>query len=422
MKRLLISILIVLILILSYAIPVLAIDYPDNNPPDIPAVYVYEDLAETGDIGVLVEYFIDYTIAGTPTETVTESYIVAFIDIDGTTQLKAVAPYTFVAGGDSGYNHGLAWIYFTAAEATAIDEADVLLYNVWLMGNPTLTWAGDPPKQTAGITNWYNSTYATNQILASRIITYAGNFETQWSTALDLVSITSVGNRLTTLGAAYFENVITDLREIAPTAFADGTLSPIISDIDYSTSFGATVEDGAVGTVTGSPVTLVSGDNDVDVSGLGDIIITLNTGTYGTATTDICTVAGSPVDLIPGVNTITVGGVIGNIVVNVTLNTPQGQADDNITGTGFDLTTVATAFGMTRAMFSGIVWFLVSILICWACYRIPNFPNKGIIVVFDICIVGGGVLGLMPILVAVLLFIGFVALTGYVLFYRGASF
>lgn len=424
MKRLLLSITISLLLILSYALPVLAIDDPDNNPPAINNVLVYEDLAETGDLGCLVEYFIDYTIAGTPTETVTESYLVAFIDTDGTTQLRSVAPYTYIVGGDNGYMTGLAWIYFTAAEVTtlSIEVADVALYKVWLMGNPTLSWAADPPKQTAGISTWY-TTGDSNLLLALDVLNYAEDFETAWTTTLDLVSVTSIGNRLTTLGAAYFENVITSLRDIAPTAFADGELSPIISDIDYSTGFGATIADGVGGTFVGaSPMTLNAGSTTITVDGLGTLVLTLNSGTYGTATSGTCTVAGSPVDLSPGINTITVGGVVGTIVIAVALETPQGTVDTSTSGTAFDLSSAATAFGMTTAMFSGLVWLLITILICAGAYKIPNFPNKGILIVFDLCIIGGGVLGMMPILVAVLLFIGFIALTGYVLFYRNASF
>jgi len=48
--------------------------------------------------------------------------------------------------------------------------------------------------------------------------------------------------------------------------------------------------------------------------------------------------------------------------------------------------------------------------------------GKTVMIVFDICIIGGAVLGLLDILVAVLLFIGFGILTGYVLFFRSSSF
>jgi hypothetical protein len=56
----------------------------------------------------------------------------------------------------------------------------------------------------------------------------------------------------------------------------------------------------------------------------------------------------------------------------------------------------------------------------------PNNPygdnsNKVVMLLFDVCFIGGAVLGMLPLLVAVLMFIGFGALTGYVLFFRGSG-
>jgi len=66
-------------------------------------------------------------------------------------------------------------------------------------------------------------------------------------------------------------------------------------------------------------------------------------------------------------------------------------------------------------MFSGFIWIILTIVICAAFYKAGSRSGafagggagKGVMIIFDICIIGGAVLGL---------------LTGYVLFYRGASF
>ena len=240
-------------------LPLSAIADPITTP-SINAVYLYENALEDGDLGVLIDYYLDYVVPF-PTEPATESYLASFIDTDGATQLATVAPYTFQ---NNGYTEGLVWIYFTPAEVTTygIDSANILLHDIWLMGNPTVAsgWAGSPPKTIAGIDQW-NTIANPSTLIALRILYYADLLELAWS--LNLIETTAIGNRLTTLGASYFENVIPNLRTIAPAAFSSGEVSPSYNPISYDTSFGATASSGTA-TVVGSPQTLISGNNTVD--------------------------------------------------------------------------------------------------------------------------------------------------------------
>jgi hypothetical protein len=413
---------------LPYPKEVMAIADPDT-PPSVNAVYIYEGLMETGDVGILVDYYLDYAVLPT-TETATESYLVVFVDTDGTTQIRSVAPYTYV---DSGYHRGVAWIYFSATDATtySIDSADIALYRVWLVGNPTVPsgWAGDPPKTVATIDQW-NTAGDMNVLLTLRVLYYADVLELEWT--LDLVESTSLGNKLTALGDNYFENAIPNLRLMAPTAFPASTIDPTLEDIDYTTQFGAVLTDstctpsGGTGTVAGAPVDLAEGANNVNVTGLGTLTIELEQGTVGTATSDVCTVTGTPVDLVAGINTITTAGIVGNIIITVDQQDTTTGIEDSITGTGWDLTAVATAFGFSRWMFSGIIWIIMSVLICAAVYRTTpsGFAGGGsrvVMIVFTVCIVGGALLGLLKPVVAVLMFIAFCGFTGYILFFRGSS-
>ena len=403
---------------------------------------ILDDLLEDGDLGILIDYFIDYTIAGIPDEVVTEAYFASFIDIDGTTQLGTVAPYTF---DSSGYGRGVVWIYFTAAEVTAagIDRANEALYEVWLMGNPTVPsgWTGDPPKTIAGIDYWQPADSDTAILLAFRapggVLYYADILELAWS--LDLVETTTLGSRLTTLGEAYFPNVINSLRTIAPGCFAVSEEQATLEELDYSTAFGATIEDGT-GTLPVSPLTLTEGDNDVVITGAGTFILELEQGTVGTAVSVAGgnVVTGSPAALVAGTNTITstMAGT-NNFTITVNLVDTQSAITDTITGTGLDLgllapgevQTLPEKFGMSTMMMSSLVWMGVTILVCAATYKVRSRvgfgsggSSKMVLVVFDIMVIGGGILGLLDILVAVLLFILFGMLTGYVLFYRSASF
>jgi len=259
---------------------------------------------------LFIDYYLDY--AAIPTESATDAFVFAFIDTDGATQLKAVTPFAFDAT-DKGYGRGMAWIHFTAGNVTAlgIDSANIALYEVWVYGNPTLAWSAAPPKTTAGIDGWMPSTAVAATVLSVRVLDFARTLELAWTE--DLVEQTALGNRLTADGEYYFTNAIQDLRTMTSVCFSSGTSNPTLVVLDYSTTFGAVMTD-VTGTCAGSPITLASGVNNVNVTGIGTFTLVLEQGTSGTATTDVGIVTGSPVDLVAGTNTITTTG-IGNIVV-----------------------------------------------------------------------------------------------------------
>lgn len=413
MKKVLFALIAVLLAVMP-ATPVFAIADPDS-PPQVSAVFVYEDLLEDGDVGVLIDYYLEY--AALPDETVTEAYLAVFVDTDGSTQLKAVAPYAYVT---SGYRRGIVWIYFSAEEVTdySVAQASEDDYEIWLMGNPTLDWSGDPPKTTVGIDYW-QTTGDTAILLALRVLYYAEVLEVVW--VLDMIEVTVLGHRLTSVGESYFENAITNLRIMAPLAFSVSEVSPTVEDLDYLTSFGAT----ATGVITGTPVTLTSGTNNENASGAGDIVFELDNGTVGTVTGGVVT--GSPVDIVAGTNTVAVTGA-GAIVIEVELEDTTTALEDIVIGTGFDLTNAAAAFGMSRWFFSSVIWLIMSVFICAGVYRgTPGgtFGGAGmgkiLLIVFDICIIIGALLGLLKLVVAVGLFIIFGFITGYALFFRGAN-
>ena len=429
MKKILLSILLALLMLLAVPIIALAIAQPDELL-SVNAVYVYEDLLEDGDCGVFIDYFIDYIASGNPPtgEVASEAYMAVFVDTDGVTQLKSVAPYVFQ---NSGYGRGVIWIYFSAAEVTThgINRADEALYEVWFVGNPTLVWTVDPvpPKTIAGIDYWQPAGSSSSTLMTLRVLSYADILELAWT--MDLLAETPLGHRLTALGESYFMNVIPNLRTIAPSCFSSGEFDPVIEPIDYDTNFGATFTNLG-GTAVGSPITLVEGANTIDVTTVGTFTIELLKGTEGTAASDVCVVTGSPVTLRYGTNTITTTAPIGDITVDVELVNTQTVITDTISGTGFDVSEAAALFGMSTILFSGVIWLLVSILVCWGFYQGTNRPGrygspatsgKLTLLIFDICIIGGTVLGLLHILVAALLFICFGAVTGYVLFFRHAN-
>ncbi len=433
MKRRIPVLLILLVLLLTAlpSVPVLAIDIPDSSP-QINAVYVYEGLLEDGDIGVLIDYYLDY--AALPTETATEAYFAVFVDTDGVTQLKSTAPYTFV---DSGYGRGLVWIYFYPAEVTtySIDSTDVALYDIWLVGNPTLSWDDgtgnlvDPPKTTASINQW-NTTGDMGILLALRVIYYAEQLELIWGPpTVDMVEATALGNRLTAPeGEDYFTNVIPNLQAMAPNCFAASEVEPTLEDIGYSVSFGATAT-GAI--VNGSPVPLGSGSNTITINSIGTFALELEPGTYGSITGGTAAISGGfPSELVPSTNTITVTGAPGTLIMTVALTSTQQTITDTVTGTGFDLTAVAAIFGMSRLLFSSLLWFVITIIICAAPYAWSRREGATIsgavtggatMLLFTLSLIGGTLLGLLDVRVVAILAIGYGAFIGYVLFFRTSA-
>ncbi len=526
MKRLLrISVVLLMLVIFAMpAIPVFAIAAP-LAVPQVRNIFVYESVLETGDRGVLIDYYVNqaaaYPIA--TGETATQSYIFVFVEADGVTQRKAAAPYAWASNARYGYERGLVWIYFTAAEAATapiIDSAFAASYRIWFQGNPGLTWVPVTPPKTVGSGIVWQTTGDPHVIIAQRLLSLAAELELAW--ALDMVSTTALGTRLTTTGEDYFNNVIPNLRTIAPNVFAAGTISPTPVDLNYNTSFGATIVNGTGtgypapptgltsglnnldathaggvagtftlvlnkgtsgtadsiagrGIVTGSPAplragtntiivtptgangeftvtvalqntqtklrtpdtlativngtgtgypapptTLVAGVNNLTATGTGTFTLTLGGDTTGLAHSvgGGCTITSSPVKLVNGVNTIfvTVGGTNAFTVT--------------LSGSGFDLTVPAAVFGVSPLTFSGLVWLLLSIVICAAVYKTGSEQaeayggagnGKVVMLVFQLCIIGGALLGLLHPIVAALLFICWGAFIGYVLFFRGAN-
>lgn len=423
MKKWLLVVVLALLVSFVFPAPILAILDPDL-PPAVNGVLIYSGLMETGDIGVLVDYYIDYAILP-PAETATESYLVAFIDTNGTTQLKAVAPYSFSYGAfnNKGYRRAMAWIYFSAAEVAAdsIDSADIALYSVWLMGNPTVPsgWPGNPPKTTAGVDYW-QTTGDSSVILAIEVLYLASTFEAAWN--VDMIGTTPLGNKLTTAGESYFDNAVPNLRTMAPNAYAASTYKPAKEDVDYTTEFGATAT-GAV--LAGSPVTLVSGANALNATGAGNIVFELVRGTSGTVSG--AKVAGSPVAVVAGTNTVSVTGV-GAFSASVSLVNTATGIESSIISTGFDLTSIATTFGLSRWVFSGCLWMILAVVMCsvalrWAPDQYGGANAGKILIPLLVVWIGGGILlGLLHPIVGALLLICFVGFyVGYIIFFRQAN-
>ena len=406
----------------------LAIANPDS-PPSLNGVFIYE--LSDGGLGVIVDYELDY--ASLPDENASDSFLSIFINTDNT-QVKAVAPYSYHTRG---YGRGVIWIPFSASEVSTYNlaEASVSSYAVWMMGNPTLNWTGNASQRktiypTIDLWQPYISGWSST-LIAQRILSLAQTLETSWGGSWNLIEATANGNKLTAVGEDYFINVIPDLRTIAPSVLSSGITSQTPVGLAYSRTFGAVANNGT-GALAGAPLTLSEGTTAITITQAGTFTITLNSGVTGNITNGTGIVTGSPVDLVAGINTLTVPlGGTGTLVIEVKLVTFQTQINDTITGTALDTTSSATQWGLSRGVFSGFIWFAITIIICGVIYKqdwdrarrglSSSIGLKGVIIAFDLCIIAGGILGLLPMTVVYLLSMSFGIITCWLLWGKSGS-
>lgn len=208
---------ILLVILLVFATPVLAIDNPSTM--QINAVWAYRNVKETGDQLYLIDYTLTYDT--NPDTNITQTYLVRLMN--GTTELSAVAPYAYY---NDGYDRGLVAIYFSAASAPAW-AGD---YTIRFEGNPTLEWESRPVVTYSVFDLWQdNPTTMQQSLISSRILWMAEQLESAWS--VDMIESSATGNVLTSYGVACFSSVISDLHTIAPYAFSGQIIAP-----DFSTT------------------------------------------------------------------------------------------------------------------------------------------------------------------------------------------
>jgi hypothetical protein len=84
------------------------------------------------------------------------------------------------------------------------------------------------------------------------------------------------------------------------------------------TGVGSGTLTNGTGTFTGSPITLVCGNNTIVCTGAGNCTVVVPVGSTGTATSGTATITGSVQALAAGNNTVTTGVTTGNFVVALT--------------------------------------------------------------------------------------------------------
>lgn len=202
-----------------------AIAFPDTRI--VNSIEAYQSVLETNDQLYLVTFTLEY---GTnPTENANEAFLLRLSD--NGTEIAAVSPLAFY---NSGYSQGVVSFYFDSSDADlpAWSTANI---SVQLIGNPALSWDGGIPPEIAN--NTVDSYTVGSATISARIRVLATTLESIYG--LDMIEPVQDELLLTDNGESYFEQVIENLRTIAPSLFSTATSAPEFTERTF-TQTGAT--------------------------------------------------------------------------------------------------------------------------------------------------------------------------------------
>jgi hypothetical protein len=338
-----------------FSIPAYALTTPDSTVLDY--THAYQNVVESGDMGFIISYHVNY--ATLPTEPASSTIIIRILD--GVTELSNTQPYAYYARG---YQGGIAWLYFSAADVAAkgMVWANVLTYTVGLIGNPFLTWAGGAPSITSPVTSKVTTATVaeTKPLIASEILATGLRLGGEWSAQLVVNKgygqfLSDVTISTTANGEAYFPYAIPNLRNIAPSVFLSQSTAVVYPTVDAGHIGQLSAPLGGF-SLASYGVNAIVGQSFTPPTNMSVATITVKATrllTPGNVTCDIyTTIAGNP-DLVGGLlgtstavsaNTwVTTGGaeyiftfatpvaLTGGTVYGYTLSVPAGDINNSIT-------------------------------------------------------------------------------------------
>lgn len=232
MRKLLFSLTITLItLVIIPAIPALAIADPDDM--EISNIEAYE--TDDGDQLYIVEFSIDY--ASNPDENANKAFLIRLLDVSD--EIVATAPYAFY---NDGYSIGLVSFYFNSLDPL-LPTWESNQVKAQIIGNPSLSWSGDPPSSTKNKVDSWNDGVS---LLPAYIRFVNQDLESAYS--MDLMEMINGALRCNAYGEDYYETVIPNLRGLAPSLFTTTTTSPVYNTDNHTLSGKTSLEARLTGT------------------------------------------------------------------------------------------------------------------------------------------------------------------------------
>lgn len=210
MKRLSV-LLIVGVLVALSAMPALAIADPDSLLWT--SAVGYTDTVEDGDYLIIGFYNIEY--ATIPLESASETFLASASFESAIVQSDNPTPYN-----DNGYGVGIVSFYWSADQATDLSFTTTGLWEVTIQGSPS---AFPSPLTVTTSSIPFSTGVASNLALTLGIRTLASGMEALWNADGDQYDLLE-GSLLASDGEDYFEQVIPNLRQMAPKLFG-GSIS-----------------------------------------------------------------------------------------------------------------------------------------------------------------------------------------------------
>lgn len=190
-------------------------------------VAAFRNLSETGDLLIMVNYVISYSVL--PDETVDEAFIFRVFDNSMTTELGANTAYPFA---DNGYGDGAVGFYWSAATAPAWGAA----YIISIAGNPAV-FAIPPSYSYTMVADDYSSATSTEDsqaALANWVINVSLDLELLWDASL--LDLSDSGVVLSATGELYWRYAVPGISSLAPALFYVATINPDFTPVDWSTA------------------------------------------------------------------------------------------------------------------------------------------------------------------------------------------
>ncbi|KKN03509.1 hypothetical protein LCGC14_1107010 [marine sediment metagenome] len=184
---------------------------------------VFRDLLETGDQLFWLRYDVSY--ATNPSESPSDTYLMAIYDTDGATLLFTRAI--------NYYQHNIISIYLDAGEAVAWEG----LYFIRIMGNPGIF---DPLIEDVNMDTRVlgEGDYYPFADMAAYLLSEAEMLEADWD-----ITILTAGKKLNSTGAVFFEEAIPGLSNMIPSFFQVSTVYLSTNRTDWNHTYEQELQD-----------------------------------------------------------------------------------------------------------------------------------------------------------------------------------
>ena len=225
-------------------VPVSA-DTASPNATSINESFVWQNVLETGDYLLIIQYGVNYTTI--PTTDITDTFVFRLMDETNTNEIGVIEAYSY---NNSGYGAGIAAWYFDADNAPAWGQP------YWIRIEGKTGVFDSPPVYNFNLSgSAYSSEAVQSNVqneMANELIELAKQIGNSWSPSVALTEEAETGTILSVYGEAYFRSAIPGIQSMCPQLFFlqiyDVTVTNTTWSTNQSDASAATVQNSTAGT------------------------------------------------------------------------------------------------------------------------------------------------------------------------------